>query len=121
MICNNNFDNYEIPAEVYVYRCFYAISFKKSKMSTSEITEIICYLNNVFKCCKMKLFKQYMCINYFSVYNRSCIKRYSKQITYLEGNLITCCRTPEKLQNDVSLLEETITNLTEDIIHKDKK
>lgn len=34
--------------------------------------------------------------------------------------MINCCETPQKPQYDVALFEETIANVTEEIIHNDK-
>lgn len=90
-------------------------------MADSKNTQISCSLNSVFKCCKTKLVKHYVCINCFSVYHPSCIKRYSRQSTYLEGHLIICCGTTQKLQNDSIVLEDKVTKLTEEIVHKDNK
>lgn len=74
----------------------------------------------IFECCK-KAFLNCICINCSNVYHRTCLTKKKETIQYLTGNKIICCQSQEvDSEVDVSALEKTIQDLSDETQMKEK-
>ena len=76
-----------------------------------------------FKCCKTKLFVNFVCVKRHSIYHKSCVSKFRKQIRFIKLNKIVCCEDDSsyiELDEKSILLEKTINDLTEDSEMKNK-
>ncbi|KAG5882079.1 hypothetical protein JTB14_034863 [Gonioctena quinquepunctata] len=81
----------------------------------------MCSRNITYKCCKTKQCNHYVCTNCTSIFHHSCIPRFRNKIQFIEGNKIVCCESDKSVSDEkqVSLLEQTITELSNDGLMKD--
>lgn len=75
-----------------------------------------------FKCCKNKQFLHYVCVKCYGIYHKCCLPKHKEKIKFIEENKLLCCEESNSTsENDeISLLEKTISDLTEDSEQKNK-
>lgn len=78
-----------------------------------------------FECCKLKHFPSsyYICINCFRVFHKSCAMKDKSKFIFTEGFKVKCCQlqsSSEISTIDKSLLEDTISELTESSLLQDQ-
>lgn len=77
-----------------------------------------------FKCCKSKSFTHYICVECLSVIHKCCIPKFRNKIRFIKENKIVCCKLddsfPIEEDEEKSILENTISELNEDSIAKNK-
>lgn len=79
--------------------------------------------NIAYKCCKTKPFMHYVCVKCHSIYHKSCVPKFKKQIRFVKLNKIICCEDDlsySELDEKSTVLEKTINDLTEDSEMKNK-
>ncbi|CAG9817124.1 unnamed protein product [Phaedon cochleariae] len=85
------------------------------KSHMSKHPELYASMKITYKCCKSKPFIHYVCIQCHSIFHKSCLLANKKKITMVEGNQIICCkREPNDQDEQTSILEKTINDLSED-------
>ncbi|KAG5899827.1 hypothetical protein JTB14_012298 [Gonioctena quinquepunctata] len=72
-----------------------------------------------FSCCKTKPCPLYVCTNCQAIYHKSCLfTKYKSKVKFLHDNKIICCGNEtvqsDTLQDEISILEETINELSTD-------
>lgn len=75
-------------------------------MTEQKSSESACCLKNVYKCCKDKEFKSYVCVKCFNLYHRSCLNRLRNK-KFLGGHKMICC----DIESETNLLEDEIEGL----------
>ncbi|KAG5868167.1 hypothetical protein JTB14_020311 [Gonioctena quinquepunctata] len=77
--------------------------------------------NSVFKCCK-KASTYSTCIKCSGIFHRTCLNRAKKNYKFLANNHVICCaeEQAQEATEEISTLEITIQDLTEDTVLKSK-
>lgn len=76
-----------------------------------------------FKCCKTKIPSYYVCKSCSGIYHKSCLIKKKSKVTFLTGNTVICCKNDTGSNtdlDDISILEKTISELSEDGLSKEK-
>ncbi|KAG5883760.1 hypothetical protein JTB14_027302 [Gonioctena quinquepunctata] len=80
-----------------------------------------------FKCCKTKSIPSYyICTHCLEFYHKACVMRNKKQFKFLKDHKIICCENQKETieylmtSEEKSVLEQTLGDLTEDTVAKDK-
>lgn len=68
-----------------------------------------------FKCCKSKVFNNYVCTKCLNVFHKSCVLRSKSNFKLIEGFKIICCENMSETYNDIdeewNTLQESINDL----------
>ncbi|KAG5865445.1 hypothetical protein JTB14_027178 [Gonioctena quinquepunctata] len=77
--------------------------------------------NSVFKCCK-KASTYSTCIKCSGIFHKTCLNRAKKNYKFLANNHVICCaeEQAQEATEEISTLEITIQDLTEDTVLKSK-
>ncbi|KAG5868517.1 hypothetical protein JTB14_035024 [Gonioctena quinquepunctata] len=77
--------------------------------------------NSVFKCCK-KASTYSTCIKCSGIFHKTCLNRAKKNYEFLANNHVICCaeEQAQEATEEISTLEITIQDLTEDTVLKSK-
>lgn len=77
----------------------------------------VCLSVSKFKCCKTKVFTHFICTKCFNIFHKSCLLRDKSGIVFTSENKIICCGKDSDWtdeEQDLSILEKTISELDED-------
>lgn len=80
-------------------------------------------LKSSYHCCKNRVFTHYVCINCHSLFHKSCLPKYKSKIKFVSEHKISCCEqeSERQLDDNPSILEQTLSDLTFDSELKDKQ
>lgn len=68
-----------------------------------------------FGCCRTKTIPSYfICENCLKVFHKACVLRQKNNFKFKKDYIIICCEKPRKMEEEISLLEQTIEELTDE-------
>lgn len=74
-----------------------------------------------FGCCRTRAIPSYfICENCLNVFHKSCVLKQKDQFKFLKGHKILCCEKSIDQVDEISILEKTIGELTEEAKAKNK-
>lgn len=89
-------------------------------MTEKTSSESACCFKNVYKCCKDKEFKSYVCVKCYNIYHKSCLNRMRNK-KFLGGHKITCCESESEtnlLEDEIEILKSELSALNQDNTQK---
>lgn len=74
-----------------------------------------------FACCKTKpIPAYYICENCLNIYHRACTLKNKNKFKFIKDHKIQCCDLAKQTEEEISLLEQTIEELNDETLAKDR-